>query len=396
MRLLVGASHEELERVLGKLADNMLVKEGITSLDAPSRRKLLPELLKAIIQGMEVGSRKAGGDFSADPRAERFPEWHPPTVEAAAKPQGVVSLKGLVEAWWREAEAAGFSESTHASYAKAIAALGSFSKHDDATKITPEDIVAFKDHLAASPFQLSAKTIKDSYLAGLRSVFDWAVRNRKLPGNPAQGVTLKVAKRRKVRDTWFSSAEISAILGASSRTQRVAREPLQRFALRRWVPWLCAYTGARVGEIVQLRKEDVRKEDGVSIVSITPEAGTVKDKERRDIPLHKHLIDMGFVAFVQDADKGHLFMWSGSDRSAWRTAKNHLTRFVRAFVKDPHVQPNHAWRHTFKTIGSEAGVQDKVLDAICGHDPRTVGEGYGGVTLKAKARAIKMFPKYRC
>ena len=87
-------------------------------------------------------------------------------------------------------------------------------------------------------------------------------------------------------------------------------------------------------------------------------------------------------------------MWSGSDRAAWRTAKNHLTRFVRMFVKDPHVQPNHAWRHTFKTIGSEAGIQDKVLDAICGHDPRTVGEGHGGVTLRAKARAIHAFPKY--
>ena len=58
------------------------------------------------------------------------------------------------------------------------------------------------------------------------------------------------------------------------------------------------------------------------------------------------------------------------------------------------MQPNHGWRHTFKTVGSEAGIQDKVLDAICGHDPRTVGEGYGGVTLKAKVKAMEMFPTY--
>ncbi len=138
----------------------------------------------------------------------------------------------------------------------------------------------------------------------------------------------------------------------------------------------------------------MREEDGVWTLSITPEAGTVKDKERRDVPVHRHLIDMGFLAFVNNAPKGQLFMWTGNGRAAWRTAKNHVTRFVRTVVKDPHIQPNHAWRHTFKTIGSEVGIQDKVLDAICGHDPRTVGVGYGGVTLKAKTRAIKSFPRY--
>ncbi|MEJ0011503.1 MAG: phage integrase N-terminal SAM-like domain-containing protein [Bauldia sp.] len=224
LKPLSGASHDELERALATLADNMLVKEGITSLDPSSRRKLLPELLKAIVQGMEVGERKAGGDYRPDPRAERFPEWRPPQVESAEKSQSAASLKGLIEAWWREAKAAGFSESTYASYAKAGAALGSFLKHDDATKITPEDIVAFKDHLAASPYELSAKTIKDSYLAGLRSVFAWAVRNRRLPKNPAQGITIKMAKRRKLRDTWFSAAEITAILGAARSVHRGPRE----------------------------------------------------------------------------------------------------------------------------------------------------------------------------
>jgi integrase len=28
-------------------------------------------------------------------------------------------------------------------------------------------------------------------------------------------------------------------------------------AARRWVPWLMAYSGARCGEITQLRKEDI-------------------------------------------------------------------------------------------------------------------------------------------
>ena len=31
-------------------------------------------------------------------------------------------------------------------------------------------------------------------------------------------------------------------------------------------------------------------------------------------------------------------------------------------VPDPNVQPNHGWRHTFKTIGLEAELPERVLD----------------------------------
>lgn len=158
--------------------------------------------------------------------------------------------------------------------------------------------------------------------------------------------------------------------------------------------WLCAYRGARLGKIVQLRQQDVRREGERWVINFTPEAGRVKSKESRVVPIHEHLIDQGFAAFVEAAPDGHLFMWSGTEREAWRSAKNRLTAFVREHVTDPNVQPNHGWRHTFKTVGSEAGIQDKVLDAICGHDPRTVGEGYGGVTLVAKVRALAMFPRF--
>lgn len=390
------ASHEDLERLLGPIADRLLADEGIAGVEDETRRMLLPELLKALVEGMEVRRRKAGGDYSPDPSAERFPEFERPNAaDRSPKNTSSVSLQGLVEGWWREAKEGGLSESTHASYLRAITVLGEFLEQDDATRITTENIISFKDHLLAPSRSLSAKTIKDSYLAGLHSVFAWAVANRKLAINPAHGVTLKVAKPKRLRDKWFSRDEAGAILSASTNVRREPKEPPQRHALKRWVPWLCAYTGARVGEIVQLRREDVRKEPEGWVVTITPEAGTVKDKQRRDVPLHAHLIDLGFIDFVKAAPQGHLFLWSGTDRAAWRTAKNHLTRFVRNSASDMRIQPNHAWRHTFKTIGSEAGVQDKVLDAICGHAPRTVGEGYGGVTLKAKARAMEMYPRYR-
>lgn len=55
--------------------------------------------------------------------------------------------------------------------------------------------------------------------------------------------------------------------------------------------------------------------------------------------------------------------------------------------------PNHGWRHRFKTIGREAGIDWRVLDAIQGHAPRTEGEGYDEVSIKALADAMARFPR---
>ena len=66
-------------------------------------------------------------------------------------------------------------------------------------------------------------------------------------------------------------------------------------ACKRWVPWLCAYTGARPGEMTQLRGADVIERDGVHAIRITPAAGTVKGGTARIVPLHEHLIAQGFL-----------------------------------------------------------------------------------------------------
>jgi integrase len=168
-------------------------------------------------------------------------------------------------------------------------------------------------------------------------------------------------------------------------------------AAKHWAPWLCAYTGARVGEIVQLRKHDVRLANGVWFITITPEAGTVKDKEAREVVLHAHLVALGFADFVQRSKPGYLFLnvAPGDDiRGARRGVKNRLTDFAREIVKDLKVAPNHGWRHTFKTIGREAGIEDSVLDAICGHAPSSVGGAYGAVSIAAQARAFERFPRF--
>jgi integrase len=149
--------------------------------------------------------------------------------------------------------------------------------------------------------------------------------------------------------------------------------------------------------MAQLRKQDLHHSDGRWMNTITPEAGTVKNKERRDVPLHKHLVELGFPEFVERSAKGHLFVTpavNGNVLGPLQGVKNRVTEFVRTVATDRRVAPNHGWRHRFKTVGRDVGIDERVLDAICGHAPSTVGGSYGDVGEKAMMAALARFPRY--
>jgi integrase len=400
-----------LEKPLGAIVNRLLLAKGIRRVDEPTRAILLVAFWQAMRDAAKTRKRNAQGDYSPDTTLQRFPEWVAPTVHAdflppqsaKALPTAVarVSLKGLVEAWWVEAKASGRKPSTHENYANTIATFVSYLGHDDASRVTRDDVVGFKDHRLATinprnGLPISARTVNDSDLVALKTIFGWAKANGKMNTNPAEGVTIKVGKQPKLRSKGFTDEEAEAVLSAALRLRQGQEKP-KTFAAKQWVPWLCAYTGARVGELAQLRKEDIRCEGTNWIAKITPDAGTVKTNEARDVVLHEHLVELGFTAFVKGAAPGHLFLTpssSGDVSGPLQGVKNRLAEFVRTVVADKNVAPNHAWRHRFKTVGIEAGIEHRILDAIQGHRPRNVAEGYGEVRIKAQAAAMAKMPRY--
>jgi integrase len=311
-----------------------------------------------------------------------------------------VTLTGILDGWWTEAKATGRKPSTHESYRNTVAGFVAFLGHDDAKRVTPEDVVRFKDHRLASinprtGKPISAKTVKDSDLSGLKTLFGWAVSNRKLTSNPVTGITIKLGKPQKLRGKGLTEEEVKAILSAASKVSR-GGESAATFAAKRWVPFLAAYTGARVGELAQLRKQDATREGEHWVLLLTPEAGTIKTNEARKVVLHSHLIDLGFPAFLRAAPPGHLFLKPAKDGDVLgplQGLKNRLSEFVRTVITDPNVAPMHGFRHRFKTIGLEAGISTRVLDAIQGHAARTAGDSYGDVTVKAMAMAMERIPR---
>lgn len=403
-RLNASGDGRELEKSFGPLLNRQLLSKGIRQVDEASRVMILEALLLALRDAFASRRRNVDGDYSPDPKAQRFPEWKPPATGRIEAPRSVVggSLNGFVADWWTEAKARGLKPSTHESYKNTMAAFVRYLGHDDANRVTRTDVLGFKDHRLAAinprtGHPISAKTVKDSDLAALKVIFDWAEMNGKMDTNPAAGVTIKLGKPRKLRSKAFTDHEAETILTAA-RTLNRGKEKPKTFAAKRWVPWLCAYTGARVGELAQIRKQDVRHDGQHWILTITPEAGPVKTNEAREVVLHEHLIALGFTAFVNEAAPGHLFITpssSGDVAGPLQGVKNRIAEFIRTVVPDKNVAPNHGWRHRFKTIGMDAGIEHRILDAIQGHKPRNIAEGYGDVSTKAQAAAIARIPRYK-
>jgi integrase len=128
------------------------------------------------------------------------------------------------------------------------------------------------------------------------------VKLKLLARNVLTEVHLPVPRSNVARETKaFRPEEAKTILRASLAVQNTESA---NTAARRWVPWICAYTGARSGEITQLRGVDVIKQDRIDAIRITPDAGTVKTKQARLVPLHSHLIEQGFLSFVANKGKG--------------------------------------------------------------------------------------------
>lgn len=391
------ASNEELADLVGpqierfRAAGNLDAEPG-----SDDWRVIARALCNAELEALARVAERDEGDFIGTPTAPIIANAEPP--ESA--PQRV-SLSGLWTDYLNSRMQAGFMRDKGQRQRPVIESLRKFLRHDDAARITKKDLLEWRDHLMKTR---SAKTVSDIYISAVRSVFAWAFENERLQENVA--ATLKQPKPRKIyaRERGYTDAEAVKVLKASRSYEPKAdefgrvRESEHTANMKRWVPILCAFTGARVSEITQLRKEDVRNVGDTWVIRISPDAGTVKAGGYRDVPLHPQIVSEGFVDFVNAAKRGPLFHNATDPEKFQRAAvivSNKLSDWLRVSELRPEgLQPNHAWRHRLKTTCRELGISDRVVDAIQGHAGRTASDNYGDVTLKAKAAAIDRLPDY--
>ena len=319
-------------------------------------------------------------------------------VRAEERASGRVPIMDLFDAYVAERTPAPSTVHGWRSHVRSlIAHLG----HDDARRVTRANIIAWKDVLLSEKVKgkhRSGNTINGSYLAAAAAVFGWGLRNERVSINPAADVKASAPKKVRLREPDFSETEALTILQAALVPPSGKLTP-EHVLARRWVPWLCAYTGARVNEITQLRREDVQRLGAVWTIRITPEAGTTKNQEARIVPLHDHLIEQGFPEAIAALGQGPVFYDPSrqsvdkQDKRPFRKVGDRLAEWVKG-LGIAGVQPNHGWRHRFKTVARRVKMDREARDVIQGHAARTEGERYGSWEPETLAAEIAKLPRF--
>lgn len=368
------------------LADRLLASEGLVVSDQ-SRAALVQAVALSFNDARQQLARNAAGDYRPDPVADRFPVWVSPATPNAAVARNKLTLPALFDRWADHPEQGPVSRRTKARYRGVFGAVAAFMNNPDARNVTTDDLSRYVEARIKddSPGRLLPKVARDVHKAALSSVYGWAKAKRIVPSNPAEGVAIKVARIARARRPEASDTETAELVKAVLELPATAPAGTPD-AAKRWAILITLYTGCRIGEATQLRKEDFTTTAGkLPMIRITPEAGDVKDKEARMVPVHGRLAELGLLAFVNAAPEGPLFYDPERRRSAKATTPLYelAAKDVAAWSRehglgDPlQKRPMHSLRHRFILLARTAGMEGQYMRAITGHEAGDESERYG-------------------
>ncbi|MBM6593031.1 site-specific integrase [Microvirga sp. BT291] len=170
-----------------------------------------------------------------------------------------------------------------------------------------------------------------------------------------------------------------------------------------WLPLIALLTGARQGELAQLRIGDLKPdpESGIWHFDIGTEGGrSIKTaSSRRKVPVHPELERLGLLRYRQALlDRG-----AGLQDSLWPDIKSDSqgrragpwSKWFNRYLRDKAGVDDagkvfHSFRHTFKRMARDAGLSEEMHDALTGHTGGGVGRSYGGgFGLRAMAESLE-------
>jgi len=366
-----------LEEAYGDATDRALAGHSLTV--SPSTRRVI-NLRMADLMGeahRALDARQAG-DYSSVAVLDRAPSY-----EASPKAKGL-SLEYLLD---HKAGSQSIKAKTIDDTRGHLKNFIKFVGHDDARRVTKDDVRRWRDKLVAQG-NLSPKTISDRYISALRSVLTHGVKEFDLPLNVASGIKDNRTSPAPKGSKGYTEEQAVKILAATfNGSSKDLSEP-HRLAIR-WVPWILAYTGLRVSEVTQFQGKNLREENGVPYLLITPEDGSTKSGKAWTVGIHKHLIELGLLDFIRSQGDGPMFYHPypiGTDLTkldgkhrAQDTAKRLADWITKELgVEAPNGRPNHAWRHLFTTRSRLAGMEKEARDYMLGSRSQTdAREGYG-------------------
>lgn len=131
---------------------------------------------------------------------------------------------------------------------------------------------------------------------------------------------------------------------------------------------LLLYTGMRIGELLDIKTENVHLEEGYIIGGNKTKAGT-----NRVIPIHDEIKPL--VAELYNPESKYLIVTTFLKRQVSYT--NYMNYFWNIMKKDLNLNHSpHSTRHTFTTYIQECGADRVAVQRIIGHQNKDVTDRY--------------------
>ncbi|MCM0083052.1 site-specific integrase [Geomonas sp. Red32] len=245
--------------------------------------------------------------------------------------------------------------------------------------MTVAELVAEND-----PVKVSSETVNQR-METISSLFKWLKkRNSSLQDNPFEDMQVKAAEG----ETTAGNKMKKRLPFTAVELQRLFSDAIWSkhdfdYVWEYWLPLVLLYSGVRVTEFCQLEKKDFRLVEDVWVMSINdiktkdePEDVWPKrvktENSLRDIPIHSHLIDVGFKNFVEEAPSGRLF--PDIVPIVGKLAKTPCRRFnefilPRTGIKSKQVKTLYSMRHTTLNELKQKNVTAEQRAQLAGHAP---------------------------
>lgn len=238
-------------------------------------------------------------------------------------------------------------------------------------KVEHGDVQAWVAEMAAAG--QSGASVRKSY-GVLSAVLDLAVRDRRLPSNPARGVSLPPAnhKRRK----YLTAAQVAELAAEAGRPPALL-EKLGRgahYAQYGLAVLVLAYCGLRWSELAGLRVARVdllrRRLDVTEAVTEVNGGrvvwGTPKSHERRSVPIPPYVAEKLTAHLAGKAPDDLVFSARDGGVLRNRNARRDWFDDAAEAIGQKSLTP-HELRHTAASLAVSAGANVKAVQRMLGH-----------------------------
>lgn len=225
----------------------------------------------------------------------------------------------------------------------------------------------FSDLIGRGESTISITTY-NNYIKNLSTIFSYAQKEGILNSNPFANMRIKSPVRVNSYRDVFTPSEVALIFEKTSHY----RESKQNF--KYWLPRLAYYTGARLNELCQLYKQDIKLINDVPCIhiqTVLPNQRIKNPSSERVIPIHSKLVEFGFVEWVKKQENQVFPMLKYSEKHGYSaTPSRWFGRFKANICLIGNTQGKkdfHSFRHTVADELKQKGVSENLIGGILGH-----------------------------